>query len=439
MNSCYYMQRSLVSLENMTNNFYIHIDADAFFTSVEQCIHRELRGKPVVTGRDGSIAVAMSYEAKDLGVERATPIHIIRKDFPSVHMVASDYFMYKIYSDRMLSIIKNHIPSIQRKSIDECSGEITSMVDSFEQAQALGINIKSELEYKLQCSFSFGISSSPLLAKMASGMNKPSGLTIIDVDTNKDYLLFPIKKVSGLGKRLCERLSRLGVITIGDFIKKYPVIKKNFSIVTDDIFYQLQGHPPTRFSSQGLQKSMNKARSFKVSNNKSEVFGQLILNLESLLRKIRFQNMYCIKVSISLCNAQRVSCSNYLNLTTHSRDPLIIRDCVKKLFDKLYCLDDAYRYVSVTLSGLQQDVYTQNDLFGESENLKSNEKLYNLIDALDYKFGNHCLAPASTLIVPKKIGSHIKKGNEIITELNPLLPNETFFKRLAYPFLGSIS
>ena len=101
------MQKSLGLYENMTNNFFIHIDADAFFASVEQCLHRELKGKPVVTGRDGGIAVAMSYEAKALGVERATPIHIIRQEFPGVHMVASDYFMYKLYSDRMLEIINN--------------------------------------------------------------------------------------------------------------------------------------------------------------------------------------------------------------------------------------------------------------------------------------------------------------------------------------------
>lgn len=423
----------------MTNNFYIHIDADAFFASVEQCIHRELKGKPVVTGRDGSIAVAMSYEAKALGVERATPIHIIRKDFPMVNMVASDYFMYKIYSDRMLSIIKNHISLIQRKSIDECSGEITEIVDSFEQARELAVKIKSELEYKLQCGFSIGISSSPLLAKMASGMNKPSGLTIIDVNTNKDYLQVPIKKVSGLGKRLCERLGGLGVLYINDFILKYPKIKKNFSIVTDDIFYQLQGFPPTRFSNNSLQKSMNKARSFSVTNNKPEIFGQLIINLESLLKKIRSQNLYCAKVYVSLRNAQRESCSDYLRLHTHTRDPLLIRNCVKNIFDLLYDGSQMYRYVSVTLSDLKEDSYTQKDLFGESEKFNNNEKLYHLIDILDHKFGNHCLTPASALTAPKKIGSHIKTDNLAVTGLNPLLPKETFLRRLAYPFLGRIS
>jgi DNA polymerase-4 len=176
----------------MSNSFFIHIDADAFFASVEQCIHRELRGKFVVTGRDGAMAIAMSYKAKALGVERATPMHIINKDFPHVHMVASDYFIYRIFSQRMLNIIQTYIPKIQRKSLDECSADITNSVGSFSQAYDLAFIIKQELELKLQCNFSIGISSSELLAKMASGINKPLELTIIDVSKDLFYLEEPI-------------------------------------------------------------------------------------------------------------------------------------------------------------------------------------------------------------------------------------------------------
>jgi len=433
------MQRSLVLLENMNSHFCIHIDADAFFASVEQCLHRELRGQPVVTGRDGSIAVAMSYEAKALGVERATPIHIIRRDFPQVHMVASDYFMYKIYSNRMLSIIQNHLPNIKRKSIDECSGDISDVVDSFDQAYNLATIIKKELEYKLKCNFSVGISSSPLLAKMASGMNKPSGLTIIDVADNLDYQKVPIKKVSGLGKKICERLAAMDVVNISDFIEKYPFIKKNFSITVDDIFQQLQGETQLRFHHETLQKSMNKARSFNVTNNKDDIFGQLIINVESLLKKMRSQNMYCNKIYIGLRDTERQSISEYIKLPTHTRDPLFIRNCIRKIFNKIFSTDQAYRYVSVTLSGLEESLYTQNDLFGESQRFNRNDKLYSSIDLLDTKFGSHCLLPASTLNTPKKIGLHVKKNTLMVTELNSLLPKETFFKRLGYPFLGSIS
>lgn len=423
----------------MNNNFYIHIDADAFFASVEQCLHRELRGKPIVTGRDGGIAVAMSYEAKDLGVERATPIHIIREEFPNVQMVVSDYFMYRIYSNRMLEIIQMYIPSIQRKSIDECSADITREVSSFEEAEILGGEIKKVLEQKLQCTFSIGISSSPLLSKMASGMNKPSGLTIINTKKNTEYLKVPIKKVSGLGRKLCERLSDLGVVCIGDFIQSYPRIRKNFSIVTDDIFQQLQGVPTLRNTLQKEQQSMNRARSFKVTFSREEVFGQLVTNLESLMKKMRAGDFVCSRILVLLKNIERKPISVNIKLPTSTRDMSIIMFHLRTIFDDIYSSEEGYRYASVTLSGLQDSFCSQPDLFGEINNSPREDKMYALIDSLENKFGNRCVTLASTLNLPHGLGSHIKKNTYPITEMNPLLPGETYFKRLKYPFLGLVN
>lgn len=423
----------------MNKSFFIHIDADAFFASVEQCLHRELRGKPVVTGRDGAMAIAMSYEAKSLGVERATPIHIIRKEFPTVHMVASDYFMYRIFSQRMLEIIREHIPNISRKSIDECSADITELVHSFSQADILAQKIKQDLELKLQCNFSVGISSSELLAKMASGMNKPSGLTIINVLKDGSYLNQPIKKVSGLGKKLCQRLSGLGIIRIRDFIENYPSIAKNFSVITNDIYQQLCGNQSTRCIPETLGQSMNRARSFRVSNNKSEILGQLIINLDTLLKKMRLGNIRCKRIHISMRNAQRESFSLGIKLHAVTRDREILHHHSILLLNELFNQNDSYRYVSVTLSGLQHGESLQADLFGESITENNNEKLFALMDILDTKFGKQCLVSANTLLRPKNLGSHINRNNNPITEMHTLLPKETFFRRLDYPYMGSIN
>lgn len=420
------------------NSFYIHIDADAFFASVEQCLHRELRGKPIVTGRDGSIAVAMSYEAKALGVERATPIHIIRKEFPEVQMVASDYFMYRIYSNRMRDIIRDYIPQIKRTSIDECFADISNLVDSYGQAKELAIKIKNELELKLGCTFSIGISSSRLLSKMASGMNKPSGLTIINPKESLDYYKLPLKKVSGLGKKICERLGAMGIVRIRDFISQYPKIRKNFSIVIDDIFNELQGIPRTRILLEKPQQSMNRARSFKVTFLKAEVFGQLILNLESLMKKMRSENLSCSRLHITLGNQNRERTSSNISFHKKNRDSKIIYNLARLLFDDIYKKDMGYRYVSVALSGLQENIFSQPDLFGECIKEKDTEKLYSLIDSLDDKFGKPTVSFASTLFLPRSLGSHVDIKKYPITMMNNLLPDETFFKRLRYPFLGKV-
>lgn len=420
----------------MTKQFFIHIDADAFFASVEQCLHRELRHRPIVTGRDGSIAVAMSYEAKSLGIERAMPIHEIREKFPQVQMVASDYYMYRVYSDRMISIVQEYIPGIKRKSIDECCADITSEVNSYHEAEILACKIKKSLEIKLGCTFSIGVSSSRLLAKMASGMNKPSGLTLVDPENNQEYYNLPIKQVSGLGKKLCYRLSQLGVVRIRDFIEKYPFIKKNFSVVTDDIYYEIQGIPGIRMHQEKPQQSMNRARSFKVTTNKEEVFGQLISNYEYLMRKMRNQNLGCSRIYISLRDFDRRSTTGNKALGHHTRDPKIMMDNINFLFNDMWKSSKGYRYVSLTFSGLREQSTVQMNLL-ESNDYEQ-ENIYKVIDKLDHKFGKSVVSLGSTLTLPKKLGSHIEIKKYPITLQHSLLPDESPHRRLKYPFLGVI-
>ena len=207
------------------SSIYIHIDADAFFASVEQCIHKELKGKPVVAGREGSMVIAMSYEAKALGVERGIPTYLLEKEHPEVYMVASDYQIYKIFSDRMITIISEHLPTIQRTSVDECKGYFPSSLQSFDEAKKHAEDIKNNLETKLGCTFSIGIARTPLLAKIGSAMQKPSGITVINTAEEYEKLCtLGIEKVPGFGRQMAPRLRGMGVATIKQFITRYPSI-----------------------------------------------------------------------------------------------------------------------------------------------------------------------------------------------------------------------
>jgi len=418
------------------NRWFIHVDADAFFASVEQCIHRELRGKPIVTGRDGSIAVALSYEAKALGVQRATPIHMIRKEFPSVSVVVSDYYTYHIFSDRMVNIIQQYIPKIQRKSVDECSGEIFGL-NTQEEVQQLAEKMQEELQTKLSCSFSFGISRSSLLAKMASGMNKPSGITIIDPGKDTTYQDVHIKKVSGLGTKLCERLGKMGVILVRDFIEKYPRIKHNFSITVEDIFYELQGVPRV-IQRSGMQKSMNRARSFRITKNREEVYGQLVMNTEHLLRKMRAQKLVCSTIHISMRDIHRNYVGAKARLSKRTRDSALIYQQLQNVFNMLWNKTGNSRYVSVTLSGLEYQSEIQEDLFGEYQKEKKNNRLAEILDIIHDRFGKSLVTTGSTLFQPQSLGSYSLSKKYPITHCYSLLPGENINKRLRYPYLGKV-
>lgn len=420
---------------------YIHIDADAFFASVEQCLHKELKGKPVVTGREGSIVIAMSYEAKALGVERGIPTHILRKEYPQVYMVASDYQMYKIFSDRMIAIIANHLPTIERTSVDECKGYFPADIHCFEEAQKMASTIKEELEMKLGCTFSLGVARTPLLAKIASAMNKPSGITMIDTREQYQQLCsLPIEKVPGFGRRMTPRLRSLGIGTIQQFINRYPIIKDNFSVTSQRIYQQLIEIVVPDIKKKPLQ-SMNRARSFQATGNYEELLGQLSLNTEYLLRKLRYQKLQAQSIYVTLRDKERNSYTKHIRLLHATNSHEVLHSQCIALLKTIYLSNVNYRYVSVTFGGLVTDVVVQLDLFGETQKEASRLHMWNLIDQVNGKLGTSSVTTATSLFQPKSLGSHLKNKeiSSYMVSRYDLLPRETQWRRLQYPYLGKVS
>ncbi len=173
----------------------MHLDGDSFFASVETAKNPSLRGKPVVTGFERGIATAMSKEAKKLGITRAMPIFRIRKEFPQVRIVESDYDAYAVFSRRMFDIIRRYTDIVEEYSIDECFADFTGIPGfapdasgSFEAARPILEQIKKDIARELDISVSLGLASTRVLAKTASKSQKPDGLTIIRANEREKLL-----------------------------------------------------------------------------------------------------------------------------------------------------------------------------------------------------------------------------------------------------------
>ena len=105
----------------------IHMDADAFFTSVEQALDDRLKGRPVVTGKERGIIACASYEAKRLGIKRGIPLFKARKMCPELVILPSDYETYSLYSKRMFDIMRQFTPMVEEYSVDEAFADLTGM------------------------------------------------------------------------------------------------------------------------------------------------------------------------------------------------------------------------------------------------------------------------------------------------------------------------
>ena len=159
---------------------FVHIDCDAFFASVEQALNPELKGRPVITGKERGIAAAMSYEAKRLGVTRGMRLFEIRKLCPQAVLLPSDYETYSLYSKRLYAILRRFTPDIEEYSIDEAFAELSGLRRIYRTSyEQIALKIKETAEKELGITVSVGLSLTKSLAKICSKQNKPSGFTCV--------------------------------------------------------------------------------------------------------------------------------------------------------------------------------------------------------------------------------------------------------------------
>ncbi|MBU1046635.1 DNA polymerase IV [Patescibacteria group bacterium] len=425
---------------NNKKNIFVHIDADAFFASVEQVLHRELKGKAIVVGQNGGIVSALSYPAKDLGVSRVLPILTVRKKYPSVHIVASDFHAYGIFSQRMDNIIRNHFPNLVKNSVDEGSIEISKWIDTFDEAKELIKKLQRELYQKLGCTFSFGIARTPLLAKLASGMNKPHGITILN-DQNVEEKIYhkPVNCLSGIGKQGYIKLQKNRINTIGDFAKADANwLRYTFSISMPALQKQVLGEVVDIPKQKEDIKSMSRDRSFLATDSYGYLYSQMSMNIEHLAQRMRKENLFTKRIGLRLRNQNLDHTQSFVTLSSQTRDIEYLLSEAKKLLDELYQEGVLYRQVSITCAGLG-GAPMQNDLFGELNSSESRDNLFYIIDDLENKFGKSCVGLASSLQAKDNLEKIHLKCVEGDTYPHQLLPGEEIKKRLLYPFLGEIN
>src|SRR5512141_252151 len=222
----------------------LHLDADAFFASCEQAIHPELRGKPVITGKERGIVAAASYEAKARGIQRGMSLPEIKKVCPDVIIVPSDYETYSLFSVRMFEILRRFSPDVEEYSIDEAFVDLTGLRRTYHGPYSeIAEKMRRTIHQELGITVSAGVSLSKVLAKIGSKNKKPDGLTMIPGREIHLYLeKLPVEKVWGIGPNTAAFLKKFGITTALQFVKKdEEFICKYFSKPYHEIWQELSG------------------------------------------------------------------------------------------------------------------------------------------------------------------------------------------------------
>jgi DNA polymerase-4 len=203
----------------------LHIDMDAFFSSVEQKRHPELVGKPVVVGGGGDptkrgVVSTASYEARNFGIHSAMPLRTAYKLCTETTFLPVDYEEYSRVSGEVKAILREFSPNIEDVGIDEAFLDISSVDRPSEE---IAKEIKKRIKDETDLTCSIGIAANKLLAKMASDMQKPDGLTIIMEDDIQTRIWpLSVRKLWGVGPKTEAYLKEMGVQTVGDLASLSP-------------------------------------------------------------------------------------------------------------------------------------------------------------------------------------------------------------------------
>lgn len=192
----------------------IHIDMDAFYASVEQRDHPELKGLPVVVGgeRERGVIAAASYEARKFGIHSAMSSKVAKQKCPNLIFLSPDFKKYKQVSSGIREIFYEYTDLVEPLSLDEAFLDVTESKIEKNSATLIAKEIKQKIKEKLNLTASAGVSYNKFLAKIASDINKPDGLFVITPEKAIEFIdKLEIRKFFGIGKVTSKRMNDLGI------------------------------------------------------------------------------------------------------------------------------------------------------------------------------------------------------------------------------------
>lgn len=208
-------------LHNHTRQIVLHVDMDSFFASVEIRDKPELKGKPVIVGSDprgGSgrgVVSTCSYAARKFGIHSAMPISQAYRLCPDAAFLPVNMKLYAGVSEKVMEILKGFGEKFQQVSVDEAYLVPGPDVHTYEEAATCALRIKDEIQKQERITCSVGVGPNKLIAKIASGFQKPDGLTVVRPEDVRGFL-FPMKvsTIPGIGEKADVVLKEMGITKI---------------------------------------------------------------------------------------------------------------------------------------------------------------------------------------------------------------------------------
>jgi DNA polymerase-4 len=395
----------------MTHRTILHIDMNAFFASVEQAMNPALRSKPVavIGSAKRTVITTSSYEARACGVRTGMAVWEAKRCCPDLILIIGNNRRYTHTSSGIVRMMLDYTPLVEVFSIDEAFMDVTGSLKLFGSAENIAMLLKSRIRHRFGITCSIGIAPNKLLAKLASDMEKPDGLTIIRPEIASGILeKVPVGDMCGIGRKTERQLRLLGITTCGE-LGRFPVeiLTKKFGVVGEYLHLMGKGlddSPVTPAGQAEPVKSVGHSMTLDRDIHQREDILKYLLQLSEMVgRRARRYGVSGRTVRLSVRYADFVSSfgkqrtlPDYVSISDD-----IYRTAVG-LLDSV-ALEQPVRLLGVCLSGLRHRD-EQLQLFGVD---RKRDSAVQAMDEVNDRYGEFSLTFGSLRADGEKKGSFV--------------------------------
>ena len=373
----------------------LHVDMDAFFASVTERDHPELKGKAVVIGAGvRGVVTSANYEARKFGIKAAMPVGRAQRLAPHAIFIPPDHKRYSEVSEHIMEIFHSFTPLVEPISLDEAFLDVTKARRLLGDGRAIATAIRAKVEAQEGITCSVGIASSKFIAKLASQRCKPNGILEIPTDRVLTFLHpLPVSALWGVGPKTNEALERLGLHTVGDIAQtpQQTLIRALGQAAGESLYELAWGRDDRDVIPEEPDKSISAAETFDRDIDDPEIVAKEILRMcERASSRMRERSLFAktITLKVRFADFTTVNRSKTLPLpidTTHE-----IYEVAKALYEALSIERARIRLVGVSLENLHTDTHEQLVLGARESSWR---ELQGGIDAAKARFGANSVRP----------------------------------------------
>lgn len=387
------------------NRIILHIDMNAYFASVAVLLHPEYKNKPLIVGGEGNrgIVSTASYEARKYGIHSAMPTYQAKQLCKNLIICNPDFEVYEKYTYLFVQIIKRYSKVIEMASIDECYVDMTESLKNEEDPLKIIKNIQYSILNELGLPCSIGVAPNKFLAKMASDMKKPLGITVLKKSDIKHKLWpLPINEMYMIGKKTAPKLENIGIKTIGD-LANYEDKEKLRTVLGSGTEHMINWANGIDYSPVLVQvddlKSVGHSRTFgQDTNDTVEMYDMLRKLAYMVSNRAKEQYLWGNSIQLTIKYADFSIVNRTRTIGCNTNEFSMIHDVAVSLFESNYT-GEKIRLLGIALQNTVKidDYHYQMSIFDNFDEPKEEpnvSKIKKIISSINKELGDNVLKTA---------------------------------------------